>query len=264
MKYLKTFNESISDNSCEEVFNTVSDILLEISDMGYTIDIVINEWSYMWSNGKYLGSDKYNPKDDIKWINVEIWKKAPFTPGMDKIQEAFDRIKEYLKPKGLVIVNDKPISRDISDGLIKANPVHGHPNMYMVEFRFSKPISESQHQEYMKIVETEIEPIVDTINDILLDLTDENDWDMKGSDISARDNGWKVNVEGVGPLKNYQDKLGVLIQITKSEGFIRKQADEVSGRIDDYLKSLGYKLSVNKFDGYTLYLIYRYNYNSVN
>lgn len=191
--------------------------------MGY-VNIVINEWSYMWDNGKYLGSDKYNPKDDIKWIYIEIMKNAPFTPGMDKIVEAIDRIKEYLRSKGITT-----ISRELS----KVSPVHGHPNLYYVDCLFGdEPRNMKEAFDFIE-KELDAEPIIDTINDILIELTDENEWDMKGGDISTRYNGWKVNVQAVGPLKHAADKLGILITITKREGFIRKQSEEVSGRIDD-------------------------------
>jgi len=110
---------------------------------------------------------------------------------------------------------------------------------------------------FIENLELDVNPIIDDINDILIELTDENDWDMDKGKHIPREGSWKVNVQAVGPLKDYNDKLGILITIGKSEGFIRKQSEEVSSRIDDYLKSLGYKNKRNNFDGYNLVLLYR-------
>ena len=40
MKYLKRFNESVDKSNIEEIKQTIKDILLPISDMGYEISVI--------------------------------------------------------------------------------------------------------------------------------------------------------------------------------------------------------------------------------
>ncbi len=110
--------------------------------------------------------------------------------------------------------------------------------------------------------EEEVQPIIDTINDILIELTDNNDWDIIKGHFSERSNSFKVDVKNIGPLKNKNDRLGILVSINKSDGFIRTQSEEVVNRINDYLGSFlsqeGYRNRGYNFDGYTLTITYRW------
>lgn len=126
--------------------------------------------------------------------------------------------------------------------------------------KYESYFGDTQMGRVLQEKEIDVQPIIDNINDILIDLTDENNWSISSGKYSVDDLGWKVSVKPVGPLNNINDKLGILIEISKSEGFIRKQSEEVYDRIDDYLKSLGYKNRLNQFDGYRLQLIYRWNH----
>jgi hypothetical protein len=57
MKYLKRFNESVNESNIEEIKQTIKDILLPISDMGYDISITdnrnIEDSTYFIRTGKF-------------------------------------------------------------------------------------------------------------------------------------------------------------------------------------------------------------------
>lgn len=102
MKYLKTYNESIvKENSCEEVYNTCSDILLDIKDKGYDVNMTLNTWE----------TSNYNPKADINWIDIEIMKEDTFISDMNEIEESVTRISNYLSTMGLVLGHRSKLDR---------------------------------------------------------------------------------------------------------------------------------------------------------
>lgn len=104
--------------------------------------------------------------------------------------------------------------------------------------------------DYQKL-ETEVYPIIDTLNDIFLELTDDN-FDIK-------EKRFRVKIQPCGPLYNYNDKLSILIEILKPEGFLRKDVYPIMDRVDEYLTSEGYcKYGVDKFSGYAYSSVYRY------
>lgn len=114
-------------------------------------------------------------------------------------------------------------------------------------------------------LESEVQPIIDEINDILLDLTDKNEWSIRGAELTKTTNSsFKVDVKPIGPLKNSGDKLGILVTINKPEGFIRGDSEEVISRVDDYLKPMGWIRRSTNFDGYTLSVIWRWNGRWIN
>ena len=53
MKYLKSFNESVDKSNIEEIKQTIREILLPISDMGYEI-IVTDDATHIRQVGVYL------------------------------------------------------------------------------------------------------------------------------------------------------------------------------------------------------------------
>lgn len=99
--------------------------------------------------------------------------------------------------------------------------------------------------------EKDVFPIIDMVNDILLELTDEK-YDLPKER-------FRVKVEAIGPIHKYTDKLGIVIRIRRDDGFILKDIEEVVNRIDSYLESEGYHKSGRvSFDGYDYGMIYRY------
>jgi len=97
MKYLKKYNESISkDLISKEVAEDIYDILLELSDNGYTFVIEYKIDDYGWSN-------TYNNSDELKSIRVEFssfGSKQPYGNADVYLsdRDKFDRSKsEYTK-----------------------------------------------------------------------------------------------------------------------------------------------------------------------
>ena len=124
--------------------------------------------------------------------------------------------------------------------------------------KYLKRYESVNHHEFYQNLELDVNPIINTINDILLDITDGNEWDVTNGKFSPRSNSFKVDVKPIGPLKDYNDKLGILIEINKQDGFIRSQDYEVTSRINDYLKSEDYVKRGTRFDGYKLSIVYRW------
>lgn len=97
MKYLKKFNESIK-NIDDDVIQTIKDILLPISDMGYEISIIEDDkegfTQLVIRVVQYL--------DDLLLITNEV--KEDFIRMKDYLEsEGFDSIKAYyitLSPRG--------------------------------------------------------------------------------------------------------------------------------------------------------------------
>ena len=75
MRYLKTFNES----NTNDVIQTVKDILLPISDMGYEISVTKNESQLI--------------------IRVVSWGDQSLLI-TDEVKEEFMRMKDYLESEG--------------------------------------------------------------------------------------------------------------------------------------------------------------------
>ncbi len=91
MKYLKRFNESVNESNIEEIKQTIKDILLPISDMGYDISITdnrnIEDSTYFIRTGKfYIRVVGYT--DDALKVS-------------DEVKDEFIRMKEYLESFGI-------------------------------------------------------------------------------------------------------------------------------------------------------------------
>jgi hypothetical protein len=82
MRYLKRFNESHTD----DVIQTVKDILLPISDMGYDISVVDYDFE---SRGKY--------KSLIIRVVTYVDKPLSIT---DEVKDEFMRLGDYLRSEG--------------------------------------------------------------------------------------------------------------------------------------------------------------------
>ena len=79
MKYLKRFNESVDEYNIEEIIQTIKDILLPISDMGYEISVVENNKEFV--------------------IRVVSWGDQSLLI-TDEVKEEFMRMKDYLQSEG--------------------------------------------------------------------------------------------------------------------------------------------------------------------
>ena len=88
MKYLKKFNESIK-NIDDDVIQTIKDILLPISDMGYEISVVKN-------NRQPFDREEGHPQLIIR---VVTFLNEPLLVN-DEVKEEFIRMSEYLESEG--------------------------------------------------------------------------------------------------------------------------------------------------------------------
>jgi len=84
MKYLKRFNESVYN--IDEIKQTIKDILLPISDMGYDISIT-EDPTYFAQTGKF-------------YIRV-VGYTDPSLKMSDEVKEEFIRMKKYLESLGI-------------------------------------------------------------------------------------------------------------------------------------------------------------------
>jgi hypothetical protein len=85
MKYLKRFNESVDKSNIEEIKQTIKDILLPISDMGYEISVTDD----VDFNGELTGII----------IRVVSYTDTPLKMN-DEVTDEFIRMKEYLESSG--------------------------------------------------------------------------------------------------------------------------------------------------------------------
>jgi len=86
MKYLKRFNESVDESNIDDIKQTIKDILLPISDMGYEISIT-EDPTYFTQTGKF-------------YIRVVTYTDTPLKMN-DEIKDEFIRMKEYLESLGI-------------------------------------------------------------------------------------------------------------------------------------------------------------------
>ena len=84
MKYLKRFNESV--DNIDEIKQTIKDILLPISDMGYDISIT-EDPTYFIQTGKF-------------YIRVVDYTDTSLKVS-DEVKDEFIRMKEYLESLGI-------------------------------------------------------------------------------------------------------------------------------------------------------------------
>lgn len=84
MKYLKRFNESV--DNIDEIKQTIKDILLPISDMGYEISIT-EDPTYFTQTGKF-------------YIRVVTYTDTTLKMN-DEVKDDFIRMKEYLESLGI-------------------------------------------------------------------------------------------------------------------------------------------------------------------
>ncbi len=82
--YLKRFNESV--DNIDEIKQTIKDILLPISDMGYEISIT-EDPTYFTQTGKF-------------YIRVVTYTDTPLKVN-DEVKGEFIRMKEYLESLGI-------------------------------------------------------------------------------------------------------------------------------------------------------------------
>jgi hypothetical protein len=85
-EYLKRFNESVDESNIEEIKQTIKDILLPISDMGYDISIT-EDPTYFTRTGKF-------------YIRVVGYTDDPLKMN-DEVKDEFIRMKEYLESLGI-------------------------------------------------------------------------------------------------------------------------------------------------------------------
>jgi hypothetical protein len=96
MKYLKRFNESVDKSNIEEIKQTIKDILLPISDMGYDISI---------TNDQNLDADPtYFIRTGKFYIRVVGYTDPPLKMN-DEVEDEFIRMKEYLESSGFNLVD---------------------------------------------------------------------------------------------------------------------------------------------------------------
>jgi hypothetical protein len=97
MRYLKRFSETLDESSINEsntdIIQTIKDILLPISDMGYEISVFQGRTS--------LGISPLSTKDDESQLIIRVvsWgDQSLFIT--DEVKEEFIRMKDYLESEG--------------------------------------------------------------------------------------------------------------------------------------------------------------------
>jgi hypothetical protein len=85
-EYLKRFNESVDESNIDEIKQTIKDILLPISDMGYDISIT-EDPTYFTRTGKF-------------YIRVVGYTDTALKVS-DEVKDEFIRMKEYLESLGI-------------------------------------------------------------------------------------------------------------------------------------------------------------------
>jgi hypothetical protein len=86
MKYLKRFNESVDESNIEEIKQTIREILLPISDMGYEISVTDD----VDFNGELTGII----------IRVVRYTDPPLIMN-DEVKDEFIRMVDYLESLGI-------------------------------------------------------------------------------------------------------------------------------------------------------------------
>lgn len=84
--YLKRFNESVDESNIDDIKQTIKDILLPISDMGYEISIT-EDPTYFTQTGKF-------------YIRVVGYTDTALKVS-DEVKDEFIRMKEYLESLGI-------------------------------------------------------------------------------------------------------------------------------------------------------------------
>ena len=91
MKYLKRFNESVDESNIEEINQTIKDILLPISDMGYEISV----------------TDDVDFNGELTGIIIRVvtgsfpnYTDPPLIMN-DEVKEEFIRMVDYLESLGI-------------------------------------------------------------------------------------------------------------------------------------------------------------------
>jgi hypothetical protein len=85
MKYLKRFNESVDKSNIEEIKQTIREILLPISDMGYEVSVTDD----VDFNGELTGII----------IRVVSYTDTPLKME-DEVKDEFIRMNDYLESSG--------------------------------------------------------------------------------------------------------------------------------------------------------------------
>jgi hypothetical protein len=88
MKYLKRFNESVDKSNIEEIKQTIREILLPISDMGYEISV----------------TDDVDFNGELTGIIIRVVSSVAFAdPPLkmeDEVKDEFIRMNDYLESSG--------------------------------------------------------------------------------------------------------------------------------------------------------------------
>jgi hypothetical protein len=86
MKYLKRFNESVDKSNIEEIKQTIKDILLPISDMGYEISVV----------------DDVDFNGELTGVIIRVVRYTDTLLKMnDEVKDEFIRMVDYLESLGI-------------------------------------------------------------------------------------------------------------------------------------------------------------------
>ena len=94
MKYLKSFNESVDESNIEEIKQTIREILLPISDMGYEISVTDDAAGQIWWRPSGGG------KLTCLIIRVVRYTDPPLIMN-DEVKEEFIRMVDYLESLGI-------------------------------------------------------------------------------------------------------------------------------------------------------------------
>lgn len=272
---IKLSKDSLSESISNEDRDTIGDIVLDLTDDGFHVDVSRDITYHNYNNkavkmiehkgiGVYIRMGDYEPfsVSSLKDCLMRMYEYAK-SIGCDIHVDPEANALEFLPLKEFLEIysGDELVRIDViifeKDRVVGRRRMNESKKDYIDDQlrrqRGEPNVIKSDSQLYWNIedYEKQVFPLVDTVRDILVELSDEN-WD----DPSNR---FKVKVEAIGPLKNKMDKLGICINIHRGSGFIRKDVYPTLERVTSYLESEGYKkLGDDIFDGYNCCIIYRW------
>ena len=194
MKYLKTYNESSSSYK-EELENSIKDILLDLSDLGYECNFYF----------KYFNNIKVS-RIDIHVKNTKFNKE---------IKSVIDRLTSYLNTEGFRMTN---------------TGFFGSGSSLKIEYTI-KDIFEGMENEIPDSPERQ--DMINTINDICLDLQDEG--------FIVDNYGSKSDI-----YDRYESQIEIIVHRENNSYFYYTEILEVFDRLIKYMR-------INKYEPRVFY-----------
>lgn len=232
MKYLKSFNESLDKN----IIQDLEDICQELKDEGFTINIDNNSAQQFITIYKKI---KYG----YKWFTYK------------DIEDVFLRIQDYIKQQGyyaeIKLNNDKSYKTWCSK--VKTEDEKTYCDFIWIIIQHGIKLSNTPITEHQS-TEISDEEILKDVSEICYDLTDEDQFKVRGFSFGANpvfnDLKFRSSVALIDPNDHQpKRKKSLFIHIQKKlnnhrqSRFYYSEIEEVVERLKDYMSSLGFKFT---------------------